>query len=59
MFRNTSGLLRSGTNRGFTLVEILCVIVILGIASAIIIPQIGIARRPQGRRRRQGRSSPT
>jgi prepilin-type N-terminal cleavage/methylation domain-containing protein len=27
--------------RGFTLVEILCVIVILGIASALIIPQIG------------------
>lgn len=27
--------------RGFTLVEILCVVVILGIASAIIIPQIG------------------
>jgi prepilin-type N-terminal cleavage/methylation domain-containing protein len=26
---------------GFTLVEILCVVVILGIASAIIIPQIG------------------
>jgi len=27
--------------RGFTLIEILCVVVILGIASAIIIPQIG------------------
>lgn len=27
--------------RGFTLVEILCVVVILGIASAMIIPQIG------------------
>ena len=27
--------------RGFTLVEILCVVVILGIASAVIIPQIG------------------
>jgi prepilin-type N-terminal cleavage/methylation domain-containing protein len=29
------------TRRGFTLVEILAVVVILGIASAIIIPQIG------------------
>jgi type II secretion system protein H len=28
-------------SRGFTLVEILCVVVILGIASAIIIPQLG------------------
>lgn len=27
--------------RGFTLVEILCVVVILGIASAVIIPQLG------------------
>lgn len=27
--------------RGFTLVEILCVVVILGIASAMIIPQLG------------------
>jgi len=32
---------RSCSRRGFTLVEILAVIVILGIASAIIIPQIG------------------
>ena len=30
-----------GSRRGFTLVEILCVVVILGIASAIIIPQLG------------------
>jgi prepilin-type N-terminal cleavage/methylation domain-containing protein len=29
------------TRGGFTLVEILCVVVILGIASAIILPQIG------------------
>lgn len=28
-------------SRGFTLVEILCVLVILGIASAMIIPQLG------------------
>jgi type II secretion system protein H len=32
---------RSAARRGFTLVEILCVVVILGIASAIIIPQLG------------------
>src|SRR5215475_9916349 len=32
---------RSHLRRGFTLVEILAVVVILGIASAIIIPQIG------------------
>ncbi len=30
-----------GSTKGFTLVEILAVVVILGIASAIIIPQIG------------------
>ena len=32
---------RSGLRRGFTLVEILAVLVILGVASAMIIPQIG------------------
>jgi prepilin-type N-terminal cleavage/methylation domain-containing protein len=32
---------RHGNNGGFTLIEILCVVVILGIASAIIIPQLG------------------
>src|SRR5687768_3580673 len=48
-FMFTKAVLRSGrgaatrscSRRGFTLVEILAVIVILGIASAIIIPQIG------------------
>src|SRR4051812_24800357 len=30
-----------GRSRGFTLVEILAVVVIIGIASAIVIPQIG------------------
>ena len=39
MFRSNQR--SSAGPRGFTLVEILCVIVILGIASAIIIPQIG------------------
>lgn len=32
---------KKSRSRGFTLVEILCVVVILGIASAIIIPQLG------------------
>src|SRR5829696_4955695 len=32
---------RSGSRGGFTLVEILAVVVILGIASAIIIPEMG------------------
>ncbi|HYO07442.1 MAG TPA: GspH/FimT family pseudopilin [Tepidisphaeraceae bacterium] len=32
---------QQGGRRGFTLVEILCVVVILGIASAIIVPQMG------------------
>jgi prepilin-type N-terminal cleavage/methylation domain-containing protein len=33
--------MRKLQHRGFTLIEILCVVVILGIASAIIIPQMG------------------
>ncbi len=33
---------RSNKCRGFTLVEILCVVVILGIAAGIIIPQLGM-----------------
>jgi prepilin-type N-terminal cleavage/methylation domain-containing protein len=34
-------MLRSRKTTGFTLVEILCVVVILGIAAGIIIPQLG------------------
>lgn len=34
-------MLRCRPSRGFTLVEILCVVVILGIAAGIIIPQLG------------------
>jgi prepilin-type N-terminal cleavage/methylation domain-containing protein len=32
---------RNASRRGFTLIEILCVVVIIGIGSAIIVPQIG------------------
>src|SRR5688572_13217644 len=32
---------RAGLARGFTLVEILCVVVIVGIAGAVVIPMIG------------------
>jgi prepilin-type N-terminal cleavage/methylation domain-containing protein len=32
---------RGNPRRGFTLIEILCVVIILGIAGAIIVPQIG------------------
>jgi prepilin-type N-terminal cleavage/methylation domain-containing protein len=39
--RKTQGGRAAVVAAGFTLVEILCVVVILGIASAIIIPQIG------------------
>ena len=37
----TPGVRNAAAAKGFTLVEILCVVVILGIASAIILPQIG------------------